>query len=404
MQAFKYVAKSRSGEKVNGIIEAYNEMDAVDRIKQNYSVILKLQPVSEDAEGLLNMEVGGKKLNKKAFLLMCSQFAIILSAGIPISRCVQLIAAKISDKRLNKTLLKVAGDVEAGRSISASFAERGGDFLPGEFIETISAGEQSGNLSNAFRTVYEHFDKQTKTAGKVRSALAYPAFVLVIAVIVVAVLMIKVVPAMTAVFDNYGASLPGVTRALIAVSNFFTRYWLFLAVLIIAVVIIFKLYEKTESGKLKMAKLRLKLPLLGNIATLGSASEFSNTLAMMLSSGLPLTRAISITARTLSNYYMSTETGKLAVKLEEGRSLGASMREAAFLPDILVDMVAVGEETGEMESTLNTVATYYDSELEVAIASALAKLEPALLVFLAAIAGFIVIAIYSAMFGMYGAM
>jgi type IV pilus assembly protein PilC len=350
------------------------------------------------------MDVGGKKLNKKAFLLMCSQFAIILSAGIPISRCVQLIAAKISDKRLNKTLLKVAGDVEAGRSISASFAERGGDFLPGEFIETISAGEQSGNLSNAFRTVYEHFDKQTKTAGKVRSALAYPAFVLVIAVLVVAVLMIKVVPAMTAVFDNYGASLPGVTRALIAVSNFFTRYWLFLAVLIIAVVIIFKLYEKTESGKLKMAKLRLKLPLLGNIATLGSASEFSNTLAMMLSSGLPLTRAISITARTLSNYYMSTETGKLAVKLEEGRSLGASMREAAFLPDILVDMVAVGEETGEMESTLNTVATYYDSELEVAIASALAKLEPALLVFLAAIAGFIVIAIYSAMFGMYGAM
>ncbi len=404
MQAFKYVAKSRSGEKVNGIIEAYNEMDAVDRIKQNYSVILKLQPVSEDAEGLLNMDVGGKKLNKKAFLLMCSQFAIILSAGIPISRCVQLIAAKISDKRLNKTLLKVAGDVEAGRSISASFAERGGDFLPGEFIETISAGEQSGNLSNAFRTVYEHFDKQTKTAGKVRSALAYPAFVLVIAVLVVAVLMIKVVPAMTAVFDNYGASLPGVTRALIAVSNFFTRYWLFLAVLIIAVVIIFKLYEKTESGKLKMAKLRLRLPVLGNIATLGSASEFSNTLAMMLSSGLPLTRAISITARTLSNYYMSTETGKLAVKLEEGRSLGASMREAAFLPDILVDMVAVGEETGEMESTLNTVATYYDSELEVAIASALAKLEPALLVFLAAIAGFIVIAIYSAMFGMYGAM
>ena len=153
-----------------------------------------------------------------------------------------------------------------------------------------------------------------------------------------------------------------------------------------------------------MARLKLKLPILGNIAELNAASEFSNTLAMMLESGLPLTKAISITAKTMTNYHMSTETGKLAAKLEEGYSLGKSMREAEYMPDILVDMVAVGEETGELESTLKTVATYYDSELETATSSALAKLEPALLLGLAAIAGFIVIAIYSAMFGMYGAM
>ena len=124
----------------------------------------------------------------------------------------------------------------------------------------------------------------------------------------------------------------------------------------------------------------------------------------MLASGLPLVRAIGITARTMSNYFMSTEVGKLSVKLEEGRALGASMREADFMPDILVDMVSVGEETGEMEQTLHTIAGYYDAELDQAIASALAKLEPALLVGLAGIAGFIVIAIYMAMFGMYAAM
>ena len=168
--------------------------------------------------------------------------------------------------------------------------------------------------------------------------------------------------------------------------------------------ITYKVYGNTEEGRMNLAKWSLKVPVLGNIQILNAASEFANTLTTMLSSGLPLTRAINITAKTMSNYFMSTEVGKLAVKLEEGRGLGASMREANFMPDILVDMVSVGEETGEMEKTLHTIAGYYDAELDMAIASALAKLEPALLVGLAGIAGFIVIAIYMAMFGMYAAM
>ncbi len=404
METFKYVAKSQSGQKVSGVIEAYNEMDAVDRIKQNHSIILKITPVKEDAEGLLNMEIGKNKLNTKAFILMCSQFSIILSAGIPISRTVQLIAAKTSDKKLHKVLLKVAEDVESGRSISASFAERGGDIFPPTFIETIAAGEQSGNLENSFKTVYEHFDKQAKMAGKVRSAMAYPIFVLAIAVIVVIVLMVKVVPTFTSIFDSYDAELPGITLLLIAISNFFSRFWILLVLIVAVLIIAYKLYDKSEAGHLNIAKLKLKLPVLGNIAELNAASEFSNTLAIMIASGLPITKAISITAKTMSNYYISSEVGKLAVKLEEGRSLGDSLRDAAVMPDILVDMVAVGEETGEMDSTLKTVASYYDAELEMATASALAKLEPALLIGLAVVAGFIVIAIYMAMFSMYSAM
>jgi type IV pilus assembly protein PilC len=155
---------------------------------------------------------------------------------------------------------------------------------------------------------------------------------------------------------------------------------------------------------MNLAKISLKLPVVGNIMRLTSASEFANTMALMLSSGMPLTRSISITGRTMSNYFMNTEVSKLAVKLEEGYPLGASMRDADFMPDILVDMVAVGEETGELESTLKTIAGYYDSELELATQAALAKLEPALLLGLAVVAGFIVIAIYVGMFSMYGAM
>ena len=395
---------SDNGQKVSGVIEAFNEMDAVDRLKQNHSIIIKMTPVKGEGEGFLNMEIGGNKLNNKAFIVMCSQFAIILNAGIPIARTVHLIAEKTSDKPLKKMLLKVGEDVEAGRSVAASFAERGEKLLPPTFVETIAAGEQSGNLDKAFQTVHEHFDKQAKMAAKVRSAMAYPLFVLFIAVAVVAVLMIKVVPTFTAIFDSMGGELPGVTKALIAISNFFIHYWMILVAIIAAVIIFYKVYGNTEEGRMNLAKWSLKVPILGNIQELNAASEFANTMATMLASGLPMTRAISITAKTMSNYFMSTETGKLAVKLEEGRGLGQSMREANFMPDILVDMVAVGEETGEMEKTLNTIAKYYDAELDMAIANALAKLEPALLVGLAGIAGFIVIAIYMAMFGMYAIM
>ena len=395
---------SNNGQKVSGVIEAFNEMDAVDRLKQNHSIIIKMTPVKGEGEGLLNMEIGGNKLNNKAFIVMCSQFAIILNAGIPIARTVHLIAEKTSDKPLKKMLLKVGEDVEAGRSVAASFAERGEKLLPPTFVETIAAGEQSGNLDKAFQTVHEHFDKQAKMAAKVRSAMAYPLFVLFIAVAVVAVLMIKVVPTFTAIFDSMGGELPGVTKALIAISNFFIHYWMILVAIIAVVVIFYKVYGNTEEGRMNFAKWILKVPILGNIQELNAASEFANTMTTMLASGLPMTRAISITAKTMSNYFMSTETGKLAVKLEEGRGLGQSMREANYMPDILVDMVAVGEETGEMEKTLNTIAKYYDAELDMAIANALAKLEPALLVGLAGIAGFIVIAIYMAMFGMYAIM
>jgi len=401
---YKYTALSNNGQKVNGVIEAFNEMDAVDRIKQNHSVIIKMTPVKGEGEGFFNMEIGGNKLNNKAFIVMCSQFAIILGAGIPIARTVHLIADKTTDKPLKRMLTHVAEDVEAGRSISASFAERGEKLLPTTFVETIAAGEQSGNLDKAFQTVHEHFDKQAKMAAKVRGALAYPVFVLFIAVAVVVVLMVKVVPTFIAIFDSYDAELPLPTRMLIAISNFFVKWWMPMLAIIAVFTIAYKLYSNTEEGRMNLAKWSLKVSVLGNIQILNAASEFANTMATMLASGLPLTRAITITAKTMSNYFMSTETGKLAVKLEEGRALGASMREANFMPDILVDMVSVGEETGEMEHTLHTIAKYYDAELDQAIASALAKLEPALLVGLAGIAGFIVVAIYMAMFGMYAAM
>ena len=404
METFKYAAISHSGERVSGIMEGFNELDAVDRIKQTCDVILKLTPVKQDVGSLMSMDIGGNKLNAKAFTVMCSQFSIILKAGIPIARTVHLIAEKTTDKTLKRILKSVAEDVESGRTVADAFNDRGGAILPPTFVETIRAGEESGNLDRAFDSMYHLFDKRVKMAGKVRSALAYPMFVLVIAIAVVIVLMVKVVPTFTAIFDSYDAELPAMTRLLIGISNFFRSAWPYILVIAAIIALVYKLIQKTEKGKMGLAKLQLKLPIIGNIGLLNGASQFASSMTTMLGAGLPITRAVSITARTMDNYYISSETGKLVGKLEEGKALGTSMGEAAYMPDILVDMVTVGEETGELEETMNTISGYYDSELEMATDSAMKKLEPALLIFMAVIAGFIVIAIYMAMFDMYSVM
>ena len=385
-------------------MEGFDELDAVDHIKQTCSIVLKLKEIDPDKPGLLNMEIGGSKLNSKAFTVMCSQFSIILRAGISIARTVHLIADKTTDKPLKKMLMKIAKDVEAGRSLAASFAEHGGKLLPTTFIETIRAGEESGNLDRSFDTMYRHYDKQTKMRGKVRGALSYPIFVLIIAVAVVVVLMVKVVPTFTSIFESYGSELPAITRLLIGISNFFRKYTIWMAAFFALLFIVYKLYGNTEKGRLNLARIQLRLPVLGNIAQLNAASQFANTMTTMLASGLSMTKAISITAGVLDNYYVGNEIGRLTGRLEEGQTLGVSMRDSGCMPDILVDMVAVGEETGEMEKTLDTIALYYDAELEMAIAAALAKLEPTILIFLALVAGFIVIAIYMSIFQIYAIM
>ena len=406
METFNYSVISKDGKKVSGVIEAYDEMDAARKLKASYPIVESLSHVSDKGivGSFFGSDIGGKKLNDKAFTLMCGQFATILKAGIPIARTVHLVADKMTDKNLKNLLIQVGEDVESGRTLSASFAEKGKDLLPLTFIETIRAGEESGNLDTAFDSANRHYTKRMKLKGKVRGAMIYPTFVMILAVVVVIVLMIKVVPTFTQIFAEQGSELPAITRSLIAISNFFRYNWYIIAILAIGGYIIFKIYTASEKGRMKWAKFQLNMPVLGEINVLNAASEFTNTMAMMLGAGLPITKAVSITARAMSNYYMSNEVGKIAQEIEVGHTLGHALRESGCLPDVLVDMAAIGEESGELESTLGMVGEYYDSELEAATQAALAKLEPATLIFIGVVAGYIVIAIYVAMFSMYNGM
>ena len=407
MLNFKYQAITKNGQKISGVLEAANEMEAASKIRESCDVILKLQPVEsgslEEKGGLMSMEIGNK-LDIKAFTVVCSQFAIIMKSGLPVARSVQLIADKTPNKSLKRMLNKVASDVESGKTLADSFEEHGGKKLPSTFIETVRAGEESGNLGNAFQSMASHFDKQIKTKQKIRSAVSYPIFVLVIAIAVIIVLMVKVVPTFSAIFDSYGGQIPAVTQVLIDLSNFVAGNIIWILIVVAVIVIGFNIYSHTEKGGMALAKLKLKLPVIGNLTYLKSASELSNTMAIMMGSGIPMNRSISITSKVLSNKYVSAKIGEVTEKIEQGQDLAKSLAESEVMPDILIDMVTVGEETGELEDTLQTIAGYYDEEYNVAVEKAVSKLSPAILVVTAGIAGFIVIAMYMAMFEMYNVM
>lgn len=407
MNSYKYTALSASGQQVRGMLEAIDQLEATAKIREQYDVVLSIKEIRQNTfemPAFLSAEIGKKKLDSKAFTLMCSQFATILTAGIPIARAVKLIGDKTTNKVLKKLLEKVFADVEAGRALSSAFEDHGKGILPPTFCETIRAGEEAGDLSGAFDSMFRHYDRQTKMGAKVKSAMTYPLFVLFVAVVVVIILMTRVVPTFTTLFNEMGGQLPLPTRMLIGISNFIRDNILIILVLIAVIVLGTIFYKRTPKGALELAKLQIKLPVFGNITELYAASLFSNTMATMISAGLPMTKAVNITSRVMTNEVYKQQIAQMVGKIEEGRTIAESMRETQVMPDILTDMVAVGEETGEMKHTMDVVAKYYDNELEQAVAKVIAMLEPALLIFVALIAGFIVIAIYMAMFSMYQGM
>ncbi|NLD20518.1 MAG: type II secretion system F family protein [Clostridiales bacterium] len=401
MITYQYQAITKDGKKTRGVVQAIDEYAAVTKIKAACPIVTAIKPVRErGGDGILQKEIGVKKINAKALSIMCSQFAIILKSGVPISRCMEMIADQTEDKRLKKMLFSAAEDVAEGIGIARSF-EKNCKGLPITFVETVRAGEESGTLEDSFEALQRYYEKSYRTGQKVRRAISYPIFVICVAIVVLIIVMVKVVPALVISFVDLGGDLPLITKALISSSEFFGRYWLIMVTVVVMVIAAVKLVGKNEEGKLYIHRLKLRLPILGNISLLNNSSQFANTMSTLLTAGISVHKALGVTAKVLDNYVLSREISMMSGRIEEGKSFGECMRATHDLPTTLVEMSAIGEETGELEETLSTVGDYFDNEAEHATEKAISKLEPTILVIMAGFAGFIVIAIYLPMFTMY---
>jgi len=398
MLTYKYNAISKNGAKINGYIEAIDEYEAISKIKESCSVVTNISEVR-----ISTQTVYEGKVDEKSLSIMCSQFSIIIGAGIPIVRAVELIANQTENKQLKKILIAVGKDVGNGYSLANSFEEEGPS-LPKALIETIRSGESSGTLDFAFTRLQKYYEKSFKVKNKVKSAMIYPIFTLCVAAVVVSIIMVVGVPVFTKSFDELGADVPAVTRALIATSNFFVHGWPFLILLIAGGIIAYKFYGKSEGGSLKIGKAKLDNPITGKLTKMKLSSQFANTLSTLLSAGLPMIEAVTITGKVLDNHYVSTQILDTLPLLEEGRTLGSCLRKSEYIPELLIEMTSVGEETGTLESTLETIGSFYDNEIDYAATKMLALLEPIIICVLAFIVLFILLSVYMPLFTMYGNM
>ena len=401
MTTFKYRGLSPDGEKVSGAIKAYNEYEAVTRLRETCSVITHIEEVKEKKN--LNPTFGATRIRDKDLAIMCSQFSIILNSGMPIVRCVEMVAEQARTQELQKMLRKVAEDVSGGYPLAQSFQNNAKD-LPVTFIETIRAGEASGTLETCFERLHVYYDKQSKVRGKVISTLTYPAIVIFVAIVVFIIIMVVAVPMFVQTFAELGTELPGITKAMIAVSNFMTHQWILLVMIIAGLILGFTAMKHTVKGKEMLDTFSLLRSPLKRLHSMSAMAQYSSTMSTMLAAGLPIIQSLEVTAKVIPNGLISASIHRVCKAVERGRGLAESMKEEDCFPHLLVEMSNVGEQSGNLEKTLDVVSDYYNNEVEQMTNRLLSALEPAITVVLAVITVVLLAGVYLPMFSMYGSM
>ena len=405
MTTYRYKGMTSSGAEVEGLVEAFDKNDALVKAKENCRVLVSVEPVSGGKmNDILNADIGdlfsGGKIKAKTLTLLCSQLSIELRAGLPLVSALKLVAENEEDKKLKKILTEVADDVHAGNGLADAFATRGPG-LPRTFIETIRAGEESGKLDETFARLQNYYEKSAAVGSKVASAMVYPAMLIAVAVVVVAIIMLKAVPVFEKSFASQGNELPVPTKLLIAMSHFMVDNWLLLTAIIAAAALGIIFYGKTDKGAHLYARIALSFPGLGLVNQMNAASQFSTTFSTMLASGLPLVSAARITANTSENILIQEDIESAVNGVIEGNRLADGLKQSKWFPTLLKEMITVGEETGKLEDTLNVVSDYYTQEVDSAVKKALDILNPCITIVLALIVVFILLSVYLPLFSMY---
>lgn len=396
MKAFKYKARAQYGALVDGVVEANNREEAIAQLKADGLIVSSIEESGGAKD--INLRLGGRKAKAKSLAVMCQQFSIIVKAGIPIVHALRLVSAQTTDKTLKRILSDVSDDVAAGYPLADSF-EKHGKALPDTFIETIRAGEASGNLDVCFDRLASYYERMGQARSKVMNAMIYPIIVLLVAVVVIVILMVFAIPTFKSTFESMGQELPALTQGIIAISDAMINYWMVILAVIVIFVVAWKV-AKSRSERFRMwaARMATKIPVIGKINYNSATSQYAGTMSVMMQAGLAVTQAVEVTAKSITNYYMGSALASTQAELEAGKPLGESLKKTGAYPDLVVEMTTVGETTGALESTLDVMSQYYDNEVNNATTRALSMMEPLTIVFLGGIVAVIMLAIYIPMF------
>lgn len=396
MKKFRYSARDSQGKEVKGKMQARDRDAAGEILHDKGLIIVSIKDEFViDFEELAEINIGGIPMKEKVVFMR--QMATMVGAGLPLTRALEIMEQQIENGAFRKIVSQVKSSVEAGISLSDSFRQAG-EVFDDVSLNLIEAGESSGNLDAILSKLALELEESKKLGDKLRGALIYPIIILVVIIAVIAMLMFVLVPSMAEIYADFGAELPWVTTFLIDLSNFTVKFWWVLVVVFSVVGFGGRVYLDTPGGKRNKDKIMLKLPIIGTIVSKMQLAQFTRLLALLLGSGLSIIRALELTAQSLSNQMFRDVVMASRDDVEKGGSLAIPIARSEYFPLIVSSMIAVGEETGELDTVLNKVAEYYKDEVDVATSNMSTILEPVFLIVMGVVIAFIALAVYMPMF------
>jgi type IV pilus assembly protein PilC len=394
---YAYKVRDREGKMAAGSMEAENEEAVVSRLRQ-----LGYAPISIEAEkgAGLKTEVrlpGGGRVKLKDLAVFSRQFATMINSGLSLLRALTILGEQTSNRRLGEVIVQVRAEVEKGTSLSAALAKHPKVFNR-LYVSMVRAGEIGGFLDQVLVKVAETFEKEVALRGKIRSAMTYPVVVFIMVIGIVSAMLLFIVPTFETLYESLGGTLPLPTRILMGASNLLRRFFLVVVLLAGALVFLFRKWKATQKGRYQWDRFKLKVKVFGPLFHKSALSRFSRTLATLIRTGVPILQALEIVGETVNNMVISRAVRDVQDSVREGESLATPLSKHPTFPAMVVQMMAVGEETGALDTMLSKVADFYDQEVEAAVASLTSMIEPILIAVMGAAVGGMVVALYLPLF------
>jgi len=396
-QQWLWEARTRTGEVKKGEMEALDSAAVDTRLKA-----LGLSPVKVKKKPMeLHLPTIGSGVSSKDILVFTKQFATMIDAGLPLVQCLDILANQMDNATFKKVVLAIKAKVESGSTFADALKDHPKVFDE-LFVQLCAAGEVGGILDTILNRLANYREKAEKLKRKVKGAMVYPIIVILVAIGVTALLLLKVTPVFAKMFSDFGSALPGPTQLVVDLSDWLRNNFLYLVAGITALVVAASAFYRNPKGRKIVDKLSLQLPVIGPVIRKVAVARFTRTLGTMISSGVPILDALDVTAKTAGN--RTVEAGILYVrtKIAEGKNISGPLLETKVFPPMVVQMIGVGEATGAMDAMLNKIADFYDDEVDTAVAGLTAMMEPLLMVFLGAVVGGFLVAMYLPIFSIAG--
>ena len=401
MPNFSFKGRKRDGEQLSGTRSADSTSALAVALRADGIMMIEAkEKTGFSLASLKAIEIGGAPTPKE-LAIFTRQFSVMIDSGLPLVQCLEILGSQQENKKFGEAVRTVLSEVESGNSLAAGMKESPKVF-DDLYTNMVAAGEAGGILDTIFQRLSIYIEKAVKLKAAMKSAMVYPAAIIIIASAVITLILWKVVPAFTELFESMDAALPLPTRIVIGASSFVGNFGFFILIGLGIFAFLFKSYYATKNGRYFVDKVILKLPVFGPLVRKISVARFTRTMGTLIASGVPILDSLDITASTSGNAIVEEAIYNVKTAIESGRTIVEPLKESGVFPSMVVQMIGVGEETGALETMLNKIADFYEEEVDTAVGDLMTAVEPMMMATLGVVVGGIVISMYMPIFSLVG--